>query len=133
MAGTITHNLRQASSATIARHEIAWVSDASGNASGDLTHRVAGTVLRVVHKPDTGGTKPSDNYDVTLSDEAGVDLFAGQGANVDADAPIDLVPGVPFTDGTTTSVAPIVLNDTLTLSVTNAGNAKGGTIYLYTR
>lgn len=132
MAGTLTHTPRQAASGSIARHDIALLSDSSGNCTG-TTSRITGTILRVQWVPDSGGTKPSDNFDVTVSDEGGTDILGGQGANMDADAPFDMCPGQPFTDGTTTSVAPITINDTLSVSASNMGSAKGAKIILYTK
>ena len=63
---------------------------------------------------------------------AGVDVLAGQGANL-SDANASAVsPGVPLKDGTTTSVTPCVVADPLILNVA-AGNAKSGKVIIYFR
>lgn len=137
MAGSITETQLYDSrftSTQINRHALAWVSDASGNVNGTpTTAAIRGTILKVEFKPDTGGTQPTNAYDVTLTDTAGVDVLAGQGANLSNSTATAVVPGVPFTDGTTTAVAPCVVAEALTLNVSNAGNAKGGQVILYVR
>jgi len=137
MAGTVTHDIEYGATASMARHVITWVSSSGGAVgptfdSGSLK-RISGVILRVIEQPDTGGTKPSDSYDVLFEDESGTDLLGGQGANVDADATIDVCPGLPFTDGVTTSLVPPALHDVPVLRITNAGNAKGGKLILYVR
>src|SRR6478735_9624325 len=81
----------------------AWTSDGSGNQTQAI--QVNGVILRVVTDP--GATAPTDNYDVTLVDDYGLDLFAAQGMNRDATASEHFCPGLAFTDGTTTSVMPM--------------------------
>ena len=135
MAGTLTvteqkflHPQRP-----IRKYTLAWVSTAGGAVSGNETGYISGEILRVVFKPDGGGTQPTDLYDVTLLDDAGFDVLAGQGANLSNANTTNVCPGVPMKDGTTTSVRPQIVDDTLELQVSNAGSAKGGTIYLYVR
>lgn len=119
----------------------AWTSDAGGAASGPSTAGnagspvgvVCGTLYKVEFAPGTGGNQPTDAYDVTLTDRAGVDVLAGLGANLSNAAPSAVCPGVPLKDGTTVGTAPCVLNDVLTLNVTNAGNAKSGQVIIYVR
>ena len=92
---------------------------------------VSGTILGVTFKP--GSPTPSANYDVVLNDQLGSDVLAGQGANRSASAAERVCPGQAFLDGTTTSVAPISVNDVLSLSVTNAGDSKAGSLAIYMR
>ena len=133
MAGTVTLAFTKAPLPSSARKiTLDWLSDASGDATY-TTEKLAGTIVGVAFIPDGGGTAPTTLYDVTLTDDNGVDILSGQGANLSATVANRVVPGVPFKDGTTTSVAPIVLNDTLDLVVANAGNAKGGQVILYLR
>lgn len=116
------------------RWSIAWVSDASGAVNGNATpDSIIGTIVCVEFKPDAAGTQPSDQYDMTITNTSGIDILAGQGANLSNATATAIVPGVPFKDGTTTSTAPRVVADPLTPVITNAGNAKGGTIIIYTR
>lgn len=108
-----------------------WTSDAGGDA--DAVFSVNGELLAVEFCPGTGGVQPDNSYDVTLTDEYGVDVLAGMGAdlsNVDA---LILCPGIPFTDGVTTTITHRPLYNTLTLAVRNAGNAKEGAIRIYYR
>lgn len=121
----------------INRIEFAWVSHTDGTvaiSSADATGNsgpVNGTILRVTTNP--GGTAPTDNYDVTLTDEDGVDVLAGRGADRDTANSETFTPGVAFSDGTTTSVVPVVVAGNLTLNVTNAGSGKQGSVILYVR
>lgn len=67
------------------------------------------------------------------ADEDGIDVFAGQGANRDTANAEHFVPDLTLSDGTTDSVAPIAVCGILTLNVSNAGNAKAGTVTIYFR
>lgn len=70
---------------------------------------------------------------MTLTDESGVDVLAGQGANLGNAVASNVCPGVPLKDGTTTGVASQQVFGSLTLAVANAGNGKAGTVVLYLR
>lgn len=121
---------------------LAWTSDASGNvtyaltgggAAGSPGAQISGYLERVVFVPGTGGDQPTNLYSVTLKDANGIDMLAGQGASLANNANTHVKPSVPMKDGTTTSTAPIALDDVLTLGVSAAGNAKQGTVILYVR
>lgn len=103
-----------------------WLSAADGSvgaATGVTTTQVYnGALLRAVFVPDSGGTQPSDNYDVVINDADGYDVLAGQGANKSNAAAVTVVASMGA-----------VANDKLTLGVTNAGGSKGGVVYLYIR
>ena len=129
MAGTLTVSYQQVR--TIQKITLDWLSDATGVVSGTATKRLTGSLLRVVFIPDSGGTQPSDLYDVVLNDDNGLNVLAGQGANLSNATASNVVPGVPLKDGTTTSISVCILDDTLTLGITNAGAAKGGNVVLY--
>lgn len=133
MAGTltITNNNATLFAKPIRKYTFAWTSDSSGNVSGTASDAISGTIVRVVTNP--GATAPTDNYDVVLNDADGIDVLAGQGANRDTADSEHFCPGVAFKDGTTTSIAPVVVDGELTLGVTNAGNAKQGELHLYVR
>jgi hypothetical protein len=111
---------------------LGWTSIADGSAAG-TTERVTGEIVRVVFIPGTGGDKPSDNYDLTLLDENGVDVLSGLGANIDADAVSEKSPGMTCSDGTNVRAVHRTVSDALTLALTNAGNTKSGQIVLYVR
>jgi hypothetical protein len=132
MAGTVTSTPSFAQDRSVNRISVAWVSDASGNATAD-TPFISGVILCVEFKPDGGATQPSDAYDITLSSTSGVNVLAGQGANLSNVTATAVVPGVPFKDGTTTSTTHRAVAETLALSVSNAGDSKGGTVVLYVR
>lgn len=112
----------------VGRIAIAWTSDGSGVAT-EATEHVRGTIKRVVFDP--GATAPDDNWDCTLTDEHGMDLLGGQGANIDTANSSHIAPGVALKDGVTTSVTQPYVDGVLTLNVTNAGAAKVGTVYVY--
>ena len=123
----------------IRRHTIAWTSDASGDVSESITNILSdknqfqGLLVRVDFIPGSGGSQPSANYDVTITDENSVDILAGQGANRSNSATESVAPGLSLTDGTTTSLVPMPVLGSLTLTVENAGDTKTGTVILYER
>lgn len=137
MAGTVTETRTRASGEyrndmfpLVTRIELAWTSDSSGNATY-TTAGVNGTILRFVTDP--GSTAPTDNYDVTLSDENGVDVLSGLGANRDASNTEESLPYITVTDGTNSALYPRSVAGPLSLSISNAGSAKQGSLILYVR
>lgn len=111
-----------------------WVSNASGAVDSTVQTTpplVSGEILKAVFIP--GSPAPTDNYDVTITDTDSMDVLAGQGADRSTNTKQSVAPGVPLKDGTTTSVGPMVVNSTLTLNVTNAGDSKAGTVRIYVR
>lgn len=135
MPGTVSftdQNFTDKASRPVRKFSINWTSDASGDVSGTQTAYLSGVIARVAFVPGSGGSAPTNLYDVTLLDESGLDVLAGQGANLTTSASA-VVPGVPLKDGTTTSVHPCHIDDKLELRVANAGNAKSGTVILYLR
>jgi hypothetical protein len=109
------------------RKEIAWTSDGSGNYTEAVN--ISGVILRVVTNP--GSAAPTDNYDVTLIDEDGIDLLASQGLNRDTTTTENFCPGLSFSDGTTTSIIPMFHCGVATLTIANAGDSKTGAVVLY--
>lgn len=109
-----------------------WISHTDGTVSGlAASATITGTIVGVLTNP--GSTAPTDNYDITLTDSNGFDVLAGQGADRDTANTEMFCPGIPFKDGVTTSIAPVVVNSPLTLGVTNAGSGKVGTLILFVR
>lgn len=140
MAGTVTQTDSLLStvpsyerSGAIRKIALAWTSDASGNAGAATSAAVTGTIAAVTFAPGAGGAQPTDAYDIVLTDAAGVDVLSGQGANLSNATATAVCPGIALKDGTTTSVTPRVVNDVLTLVVSNAGNTKSGVITIFTR
>lgn len=124
-AGSATVTATSIGDGRVVRYTIAWVSDASGNVSG-VTTALSGIKYGYLQQfkliPDAGGTAPTALYDVTLVDANGVDLLAGAGANLSATV-----------STLTMSAAPIFYDASaaLDLGISNAGNAKGGTLVLW--
>lgn len=109
------------------RYTITWVSSAGGAVSGNaFTPR--GYLLEVKFVPATGGTQPSDQYDVTLVDGDGVDVLTQGGTSHGANLSNASASRVLFT-----TPVPLDGSTTLDLVVANAGNAKGGTVVILVR
>jgi len=122
----------RANGSDIVKHTFDWVSAADGTATLASGQAVSGKIERVVIIP-SGSAAPTTLYDLTLTDVESVDTLAGQGANLSATVTLNICPGTPLKDGTTTSVIPMVVDGVLTLNVTNAGNAKAGSVVVYVR
>lgn len=125
MAGTVTvtRDPRRAPNEgkRIERISIAWTSDGAGAATGSVEN-LYGFLVKVVTDPTDG---PTDNYDITLIDENGID--AADGKLIDRDtANTEQVYPVA-----TNAQTPIFLCGTHTFTVANAGNAKRGVCVLY--
>lgn len=104
----------------------AWTSAADGTVgaaavSSTTTNAYNGEIIRLVTDP--GATAPTDDYDIVVNDADGNDVLMGAGANRDT----------TNTEQVLASSLGCVANDTLTLLVTNAGDSKVGTVYLYIR
>jgi hypothetical protein len=99
-----------------------WLSDASaGNGTFLLTGVWSGKIKSIMIGSDAGGTAPTNLYDLTLTNALGADVMAGGGANI----------AVPGTKVLAESSVPVLVNDTLTLNLSNAGNAKGGIVWIF--
>jgi len=127
MAGTVTLTQKGWRDGLLC-YSIAWLSDASGNATGTISE-IEGTIERIVYLPNTdSSTQPDDNYDVTLLDENGLDVLRGTGANLDETNASQVVP-----TGGDAAVLPHATCGLLALAVSGAGAANVGTIRLYFR
>lgn len=117
MAVTVTEKLAGA----MKKVKFAWVSAADGTFSGLAPGIYNGKVVQLVTVP--GATAPTDLYDITVTDEDGVDVLAGAGAN--------------RATATTQYVAEAslgaVAQSQLTINGSNAGASKEGTAYLFIR
>jgi hypothetical protein len=122
MAGTVTTT--EILYDTVRKITFTWLSSAGGAADGATTAVLTGELVRAVQIPDSGGTQPSDAYDVTVLDSDGADVLSGLGANISQSG---------ITTKTTIDGLGAVVASALTLHVTNAGNAKGGKTILYLR
>lgn len=116
MTGTVT--VTEKYEAGVCKIQWSWTSTAGGAAALATTKRFFGQVLALVTDP--GSTAPTDNYDITITDDDSYDVMQGAGADRDTANTETAVP-------TATSVA----FGALTLNVTNAGSAKVGVATLY--
>lgn len=98
-----------------------WTSDGDGKATKTTDKVYNGEIVRLVTVPDTGDDAPSDNYHVAILDEDDTDVLMGAGADRDT----------ANTEQVLASSLGCVANDTLSLSITEAGAANKGTVYLY--
>jgi hypothetical protein len=106
----------------LVQYTFAWTSTAGGAVSANAQALVRGRLVEIEIIPASGGTQPTDLYDMTLVDENGVDLLNGRGANR-SNATSERFqwdpPSIHAAD------------DDLDLVVANAGNAKAGTVKLW--
>lgn len=99
---------------------ISWTSDASGDYTE--TVNLYGFIVKVNFNPSDG---PTDNYDVTLIDEDGIDVLGGAGADRDTSTS-ECIP----TPNTGVAVVGFAYGE-VTFTIANAGNAKSGTTTIY--
>lgn len=103
----------------IRQYKFEWTSDASGDASGSTGHVISGLIRRIATDPDNTAA-PTANYDVTITDESGVDVLGGGGVDRHTSNSEQVIPSQP-----------IAVDNVLTLVVAGAGNAKSGVVYIY--
>lgn len=129
MAGSITTTTGQFDTGNgyVHKYSAAWISDASGIVSDNSFRVKSGFIEMVKFVPGSGGSQPTDLYDVTVLDADGVDVIRGAGANLSNAAASAATPI------TSVALRYFVEAGALTLTVTNAGNAKSGTVILYVR
>lgn len=133
MAGSITVSTVEVSNNVI-RYRVVWTSDAAGDVSGATFKMQAGSIILVRFAPGTGGVQPSALYDVDLRDEMQVSVFDnGAGTSI----------GSNLSNVLSSGALPLVGLSTITVYrrwhpagpfepvVTNAGNAKSGTIDIH--
>lgn len=97
-----------------------WTSNAEGAATATTKDSYEGILESAVFVPD-GSAVPSDQYDVVITDENGLDVLKGEGANRSNSVTQRIQPKTP------------IANSKLTLVVSNAGSEKKGEVYLYLR
>lgn len=123
MAGASCTKTETGGSEGISKIVFDWLSDdATGAVSGITNKGYSGFLVRAAFDPDAAATQPTDQYDVTVTDEDGLDVLNGLGANLSNAANVQKAQS----DG----LLPVARSQ-LTLNVTNAGNAKGGLVYLW--
>lgn len=108
-----------------------WTSDdATGAVSATTSFNVYGYLIKGTTDPGTPA--PTDNYDITLSDDYSVDLLASS-VNTLANRHTTTTQNQYFglTNATTMISAFPVVAGPITVAVANAGNSKQGVIILY--
>jgi hypothetical protein len=113
---------------SVTQYSIAWVSDASGNVNTNTIAIKRGVIIGVKFVPDAGGTQPSDAYDLLFQDANDVDLLMGGGANLSNSLSTRKKPALNTSDEVFFEGSA-----SCELNITNAGNAKGGTVILWVR
>lgn len=101
---------------------LAWTSHATGGNVEQTATNLRGVLKRISFVP--GGTTPTDQYDVTLEDADGIDVLGGLGENLSNSTAttVSILDSLPLAQ---------VLLGNHTLKVTNAGNAKTGSLVAY--
>lgn len=106
----------------VVRYTIPWTSTSGGDVNTNPFTVVPGYLVSIRFIPGSGGSQPSDAYDVTLSDGIITDLTGGQGANLSNAVASTLSWNPPlFQDGT----------HTFDVVVAHAGSVKTGTVVIY--
>lgn len=119
--GTVTVTTADAGNG-VTLYTVAWTSTAGGAVSGNAFAVKRGHLKQIKFVPNSAGTQPTDLYDVTLVDENSIDVLNSQGANLSNSAGLYLQFDPPLWHDA---------DNDLDLVVANAGNAKGGTVYLW--
>ena len=92
-----------------------------GTASGQTTKPYSGKILGL--STDPGSPAPTTLYDITVTDEDGMDVLMGGGADRSA----------TVTEHVLSASLGAVANDKLQINVAAAGTNKKGIAYLYIR
>jgi hypothetical protein len=100
-----------------------FTTDASGDVTEQTSVIINGGINRVVTNPDNTDT-PTTLWDLTLTDEDGVDVLAGNGADRDS---ADNGASEQIVLGATNPA----VTSKLTFTVANGGNAKKGVVIVY--
>ena len=108
-----------------------WLSHTTGACSdtADVVYNVTGTVIGLHSIPETAGTIPSDNYDVVINDAQGCDIL--NGAGTDLNQTLTSVECYRFPADYLNTGPIFIVDQDLTLVVSNGGSVKGGVIRLY--
>jgi len=128
-SGTVT--LSQSNVGSLYKYKYDWTSDASGNVVDNTLTIRGGYIQRVAVTSDDGATSPTNLYDFTIKDSDNFDVLQANGANWATATDDSFCPVLKVTDDSTSTVTKIPVMGTMTLAITNAGNARGGTITIY--
>jgi len=119
---------------TIVKTEIVWTSDAAGAVSGNTLTLPSGSICSVHFIPGSGGVAPTDLYDVTFTNDEGINLFddgtgTSIGANLSATVPTLKVPFIQ--GGASTFVRAWLVGGLYSPVVAAAGDANEGQIHIF--
>lgn len=92
-----------------------------------LTRPLRGEIERVSIIGDTA----TNDFTVEIFDANNVSIFSRSA--IPSNEAVTLKPALQFTDGPTTNLGPVIINDLLRIVVTNAGDAVTGRLILYVR
>lgn len=95
-------------------------SDASGDCSVE-SQSVNGYLVGLAVVPDSGGTQPTDQFDLVLNDVDSIDVLDGIGTNMDNSAGKRITVPTPY----------IPIRGNLTPVLSNMGDTKGCEIVVY--
>jgi hypothetical protein len=101
-----------------------WLCTDAGAVSSQTSYPYSGEIIEAAFVPDGGGTQPTTGYDATILDADGLDVLNGLGADLGNAATVYKVQ---------TDKLGAVASSKLTLTIANAGNAKGGVVHLFIR
>lgn len=102
-----------------------WTSGTGGDAglvTKTTVNKYTGQIIGCAQVPGTGGDQPTNAYDMTIVDSNSVDVLFGLGADISNAA---------NSYKQTKDGLGAVYNDTLTLSISNAGDTKKGVTILF--
>lgn len=128
MAATVTYQRHSSIKVAV----VDWVSDGAGAATATVD--LDGQILKVVTNPGTAA--PTDDYDITILDEDGIDIVQGLLANRDTINSEEVYPYKLITvggTGTDRIHQPIYHAGPVTFTVANAGASKAGIARIYWR
>ena len=114
-------------SQTIRYKEVQWRSDANGDVS--QTFVLHGQILRVVLGFQEGQAVPTDQYDVFIADQFGINILLPYGGNISNTDATEVAPFVG--DNTLNTNYPRYTTGLHTLVVANAGDTKYGKIGIF--
>jgi len=104
---------------------MAWTTAAGGTLTATETSQELNGFI-VLAETDPGSTAPTDNYDITLTDEAGADVFGGALANRDTSTTERTMPKV---NG---NYSGVINRGKLTLNLSgNSVNSATGGLYIF--
>lgn len=111
------------------RATISWTSNATGEVTATITG-IQGELLRAAYKPAVGAASPSNAYDLVITDDDGVDVLAGTGANL---SNTTATTKSCMATASSSGYVPMAVAGGLTFTLTNAGASNQGTVRLYFR